>query len=427
MRALLAISIGINACLLAVLLGLWRGQPAPQSEFQPIPAMAPAEAEEFGTEGGSSLEFAGNASDEKVFIHWSQIEDADLHLFMANLRAIGCPEGTIHDILHSEVQHRFESRRAELVAGQLSYWELLQKQGSIDSFFHFQQYLFDPVKSEIAVVLNDLLGRHWERRFRRMHMHPQVSTSPQISHLEPGKQQEWEAIEEEFRTRRQKLLDEAGPRTPETAAALEAIENERNEARRALMTDAEWEEYRLRRSAGVQWQQRLSGFEPADEEEFRTLARLYNAFSEEIRSLRSGSFDSPAELELQMKEAQRRKDEAFIDVLGSERFAEVRRGESQEYRLLLRIIDRHDLPQQSAARAHEIVQSAHDMMKQWRSLDGIAEPEQQTLLREIRNESMTALEQTLGARAFETLQHRGRGPLFEWLQLSTGEADQPPD
>src|SRR5438128_1210196 len=44
---------------------------------------------------------------------WEAIEDADLSRFMANMRAIGCPEQTIRDILMFRVCRGFRNRLLE--------------------------------------------------------------------------------------------------------------------------------------------------------------------------------------------------------------------------------------------------------------------------------------------------------------------------
>src|SRR5262249_53000387 len=44
--------------------------------------------------------------------HWEQVESADYPTYIANLRSIGCPEQTIHDIIAADV-HALHASRGE--------------------------------------------------------------------------------------------------------------------------------------------------------------------------------------------------------------------------------------------------------------------------------------------------------------------------
>jgi hypothetical protein len=48
--------------------------------------------------------------------HWSQIESGDYRIYVANLRAIGCPEQTIRDIIMADVDSLYADRRQPLEA-----------------------------------------------------------------------------------------------------------------------------------------------------------------------------------------------------------------------------------------------------------------------------------------------------------------------
>src|SRR5262249_16568568 len=48
---------------------------------------------------------------------WRELESADYHKFIANLRAIGCPEQTIRDVILAEVNKQFAPREKPLKTG----------------------------------------------------------------------------------------------------------------------------------------------------------------------------------------------------------------------------------------------------------------------------------------------------------------------
>ena len=43
--------------------------------------------------------------------HWGQLESSDYREYIANLRAIGCPEATVRDIIFADVRSYFFQRR----------------------------------------------------------------------------------------------------------------------------------------------------------------------------------------------------------------------------------------------------------------------------------------------------------------------------
>src|SRR5436853_5301622 len=56
--------------------------------------------------------------------HWSSVESPDYREYIANLRAIGCPEETIRDIVIADVNKLFGSRIAALypTAKDYKFW-----------------------------------------------------------------------------------------------------------------------------------------------------------------------------------------------------------------------------------------------------------------------------------------------------------------
>jgi hypothetical protein len=49
-----------------------------------------------------------------VGFSWKQIESTDYRAYLANLRAIGCPEETVQDIIRADVHGLYAKKRAEL-------------------------------------------------------------------------------------------------------------------------------------------------------------------------------------------------------------------------------------------------------------------------------------------------------------------------
>jgi len=87
---------------------------------------------------------------------WSEIESADYRQYIANLRAVGCPEATIHDIVAADLTQLFGVRAAAIWkrSPQQPYW----KKAVNESPDPKQMRSLNGLAREQAVVLQDLLG-----------------------------------------------------------------------------------------------------------------------------------------------------------------------------------------------------------------------------------------------------------------------------
>ena len=96
---LLRLSILLNLVLLGM--GGWRlaGNPVPPS--QGVPTV--------------SREAAPAPSAPPPVFGWSQLEAGDYPAYITNLRAVGCPEETIRDIITADVASQYEERRRQLI------------------------------------------------------------------------------------------------------------------------------------------------------------------------------------------------------------------------------------------------------------------------------------------------------------------------
>jgi hypothetical protein len=113
MRTTLRISIGLNCSLLGCLAFLMlHARPARhESETSAATHTLPPDTEPLAPAPEIS------PSTEVKPFHWSQIQSADYDTYIANLRGIGCPEQTIHDIVAADVDSLYLSRRRPLEQG----------------------------------------------------------------------------------------------------------------------------------------------------------------------------------------------------------------------------------------------------------------------------------------------------------------------
>ncbi|XHR28643.1 MAG: hypothetical protein ACFUZC_22340 [Chthoniobacteraceae bacterium] len=84
------------------------------------------------------------AAPEPPLFQWSSLESEDYPTYVANLRKIGCPERTLRDLIHGELDGLYFSKQAELAAKGLSPREF---NAAVES-----------LRQEKLALLNQLLG-----------------------------------------------------------------------------------------------------------------------------------------------------------------------------------------------------------------------------------------------------------------------------
>jgi len=111
-NALLKISILFNLGLLAGLICLVVGR-----KNVPAPPMAVVETKPLGNEAVARV-ITAVPTEPKPFC-WSQLDSPDYHVYVKNLRNIGCPEPTLRAIVTADVHAAYQNR-SEILAKQLA-------------------------------------------------------------------------------------------------------------------------------------------------------------------------------------------------------------------------------------------------------------------------------------------------------------------
>src|SRR6266536_995000 len=100
---------------------------------------------------------------------WDEIESADFPTYIANLRAIGCPEATIRDIIVADVNQLFARRRAtEVVTAEQQWWRSEPDPDVTQSASEKLKAL----ERERRNLLTALLGPAWESSYYPYPSHP---------------------------------------------------------------------------------------------------------------------------------------------------------------------------------------------------------------------------------------------------------------
>src|ERR1041384_7641046 len=208
-------------------------------------------------------------------IDWRQVESADYKKYIANLRAIGCPEETIRDIITADVNKLFEDRKKALRASgsktnKFEYWK--------PGMQMFTQ-MFDEEKikqqQELArerrALLTELLGVAPEEKpdLTAMMGGGAQIFDQMLDFLPPSKQTAAMEIEQKFAAKLMKSAGNVSGGDLDGLKDMQKVQKEKEAELAKVLSPQELEYYNLRMSqTAMMMRFQLASFDP-NEQEFR--------------------------------------------------------------------------------------------------------------------------------------------------------------
>lgn len=349
--------------------------------------------------------------------HWSQIESTNYLVTLTNLLDIGCPKETVRDILDARVEDDFRARLRELTRpAQARYWDVVAEGGDLKDLFDGTSIkeASEALKAEEARVHKELESV--------LNLEPQAEKQgrdERLSHLSVEKQAAITAMEIQHAKERAalKIREDKAPATDRAAREMELHTRQRTQ-RRAIFSDAEWEEDQLRRAAEQNVTVReLRGF-AATPEQLRSLQLAWRNFEDENPGPTKhdlNSTDDHAAYSAKVKAREEKRKEMLTTMLGEAGFAAFERGSDPRFHILLKLARRLDQPPATAAQWLALQSTAQDQARLIRENSGFDENTRAAALNAIRVETERTLRNAVGARGWGAYQ-RSAG---EWLkQLS---------
>lgn len=360
----LALSLALNA-VGAVLFLLGRNSPAPATA--PVQAVAPARTP------------APTLSPEV----WPALETTELPTLIDRLKASGFPPDMVRAVVAAQINELFAARRRALLstAANRPYW----KDGAPD---HQTIMAQRELAREQQKLMRDLFGETAEGDDPMRSLYPNRS----LEFLPADKAGEVRRIIRDFEERRLDLFSSGVLMDREK---INALEKEQQAMIGQVLSADELKEYNVRNSSTANnLREQLAGFNPT-EEEFRAIFALRYAFDERFGTSFSITM-SPAEQRARM-EAEKVLTEQIKASLSAPRAAEYDRGTDFNYRRTSQLVNRLELPAETAANLwnvqKEFERRRNDL---YRSSSGPADSRNQQLA-EMQQEAVARITPLLGS------------------------------
>lgn len=357
------------------------------------PQQASAEMQESAPQTEPQSPVSAAVASSEVAHTWETVESADYQQYIANLRSIGCPEDTIHDIIRADVNKLFESRKSA-TREPFEYWKTgnlmaqLMDQDKVKAHTEMNKQKGELLKTllgEDAKLDDNLMAQMYNPMEQMMDFLPGDKQAKLM-----GKLQTWQA-------EAMKLVGGGSPDAKDLAElkkVRDRIEAELN----GMLTPKEKRDYDLRLSNTAQGMRGgLGDFNPS-KEEFETIFNMRLAF-DEVHSV----FGIPPADEAgrtARKEAEVVFKKEVEELLGPDRYREFDRAPRREYKLAVKLAERQGLEKSAAIEVYEMKGIAEGQAKAIRGNADLNAVQKAAALQAIHDETRTSIIGVFGDDGF---------------------------
>jgi hypothetical protein len=330
---------------------------------------------------------------------WNQLESTDYRQYIANLRAIHCPESTLRDIIMTDVMHLYALRRGQFYQNgrEFKFWETDEKRSLKQTQLEEREKQLAQIDKELPAVLRELLGINYEREMNKYFVDTDEDAR-RLSFLSDDKRDQLMALRDRFEGEREHVTYDLkdGALSAEDIEKLKKIDEEQNEALSSLLSPDEKDEYQLCMSPTADHlRKELIGFNPT-EAEFRDLFRRQQAID---ASYAYQDMSDPA-----VRSAKAAAEQSMMDdvktQLSPDRAAALERSKDPDYQNLTLLTERFDLPAETSQTIADMRQTAEDEKQQLLADKDIPPDRLDAALKAIAAETERAARETLGDKAY---------------------------
>jgi hypothetical protein len=399
-RVLLVLSLCLNIALGGYIVFKRQSKPEPaQREAVARPAdTTPAKARATDEKTVTITVPSGGALD------WRIVESEDYKRYIANLRAIGCPEETIRDIIVADVNKLFEARKKELSGStnKFQFW----KTGSFftDMFNEEKLQKHRELAKEKQALLKELLGVEVAEKPDMMAgMNPYETL---LDFLPADRQTALMNLEQDFAAKTMKRIKEAQS-NPNVMRELMA---EKDAELAKILSPQEKEEYDLRMSqTAMVMRMQMNDFQPT-EQEFRDLFKLRKKFEDEfgMMGMQSNKPEDRARREVAQKELDANIKATFAD---ENRYREYKYDQDWNRSSLRDVAKEHNVSKDQAFKVFDIRTVAQEQAAAVRKDQNLTTEQRQAALNAIQGETLNAVRSTIGNTAADAYYEKG-----SWLK-----------
>jgi hypothetical protein len=378
----------VSACLNAGLLVAWgvlaQRKSAAHEAVQAVKTVPTVKPKPVKKGSDAPLAVAASTQVTELNFDWKAVESEDFKQYIANLRAIGCPELTIQDIILAELDYIYEPKMNALKG--------LHVPVPVQKFWRDNAPSPNPVRApnadeeikrlfdERKALVKELLGKE-EKPMRSANNYYEDTAQSRHAFLSAENVEKMHQLEAKYEKLGGALAKEVGYKS-------EGARQSMLEEMRTFMTPEEVYEYEIRTSNLTrQLRNSLKAAQPT-EAEFRAIF----AANYEAHKLALSGKAEPQEV----KAAQLKAEEALKTTLGEERFTEMERSKDYGYRQLMAAGSFLGYDKAAALRVHDMRGETQKALQAVYANTGLSPEQQSKAITDIRTATEKTIERELG-------------------------------
>jgi hypothetical protein len=347
---------------------------------------------------------------------WRQLESEDYRMYIDRLRSIGCPEETIRDIVISDLD-KLMAPRLQAANGRradLQFWHSEEEELANDRDLRDVRRTQREVDREKRAVIEELLGVDLVRERMRL-KGEQDYYERRMAFLPEARRTELRKVLERFdeleQGIREKEWEEGVALSAQERAQLRKLRQERQAEIDGLLSPEEREQYALWMSESANAVRSATYGMDITKEEFLAIYEAQKAFDQQWTS---SDFEMMDEGARQRWNAARQQMETDLQrQLGTERFAEYKRGQDPDFHQLSAAATRFKLPKETSRKAYDVKRAFLEIRETMDANTALSPEQRQQALQAMQQESARTMRGLLGENAFRYYLRTGDGT---WLQ-----------
>lgn len=389
---ILVLSLIANCGLVAAFAALVALRPATSSTSSPEPESAATVITNMIVQAAPAAAVAPGPS--VVRINWSGLESSDYRVYIANLRAAGCPEETIRDIIIADVNKLYAGKWHALRMQRAAEWKFWESDVKNAKSNAQNQTDRKQLETEQAALVKELLGVDLKSELSK-YVWDTNSHDERYAFLAENKQAALKEIYARYRTAQGELLAAAkAAKEPKdiTSRKLEALRDQRNLDMANVMTPAENVEYALRHSSlAGRMRSDLGEFAPS-EAEFRALYQVLSAAEASTVSVADGK-SKPLDFNAAVLQEEIRR------AIGDARYGDFAKANDPQAREILRLTQRYGLTPEEAGKVSVVNLIAQQELERVLNDPNVTSAQKATYKKQVDQEKKRILTETLSAHA----------------------------
>jgi hypothetical protein len=383
-RVLLWVSLGLNIALAVMLV---RFSPEVTNQSAAVAVLPPPI--------DAPRTYKTNVVVRRQNFTWDEIESADFPSYIANLRAIGCPEATIRDIIVADVNQLFTRRRAtEVITAEQKWW----RSEPDPEVTQMASEKLQALETERRTLLSTLLGPDWESSYYPYPAHPDSPSldGPILGALPPQTKQAVHDIESRATERRKTYLDslqkEGEGKQPDPAELARMRQQTRAELAQALNPE-QLEEYLLRYSSHASsLRSELHGLANTPDQ-FRALFHLTDPIDQQLQLL---SNTNDAAIAARRQELVKERDQGIQQMLGTDDYKEYKLAQDALYREVHAVAQQAGTPADKILPLYEISRATEQERQRIRNDATLSDEQKEQALETVQAAQRTSWRKLLG-------------------------------